>query len=70
MALWGNKDSFSDLTGTVTVDYATKIVDGNATTFVTAGISTGDESVFYSHAVRRQKGIRCALERRRDCGRP
>ena len=42
MALWGNKDSFSDLTGTVTVDYATKIVDGNATTFVTAGISTGD----------------------------
>ena len=42
MALWGNKDSFSDLTGTVTVDYANKIVTGSGTTFVTAGISTGD----------------------------
>jgi len=42
MALWGNKDSFSNLTGTVTVDYANKIIDGDTTTFVTAGISTGD----------------------------
>jgi hypothetical protein len=42
MALWGNKDSFSNLTGTVSVDYATKIVTGSGTTFVTAGISTGD----------------------------
>ena len=42
MALWGNKDSFSNLTGTVTVDYANKIIDGDSTTFVTAGISTGD----------------------------
>jgi hypothetical protein len=42
MALWGNKDSFSNLTGTVTVDYANKIITGSGTTFVTAGISTGD----------------------------
>jgi len=42
MALWGNKDSFSNLTGTVTVDYANKIITGAGTTFVTAGISTGD----------------------------
>ena len=42
MALWGNKDSFSDLTGTVTVDYANKIVTGSGTSFSTAGISTGD----------------------------
>ena len=42
MALWGNKDSFSNLTGTVTVDYANKIITGTGTTFVTAGISTGD----------------------------
>jgi len=42
MALWGNKDSFSNLTGTVSVDYATKVVTGSGTTFVTAGISTGD----------------------------
>ena len=42
MALWGNKDSFSDLTGTVTVDYANKVITGTGTTFVTAGISTGD----------------------------
>ena len=42
MALWGNKDSFANLTGTVTVDYANKIITGSGTTFVTAGISTGD----------------------------
>jgi hypothetical protein len=42
MALWGNKDSFSDLTGTVTVDYDNKVITGTGTTFVTAGISTGD----------------------------
>ena len=42
MALWGNKDSFASLTGTVTVDYANKIITGSGTTFVTAGISTGD----------------------------
>jgi hypothetical protein len=37
-----SKDSFNNLTGTVTVDYATKIVTGSATSFTTAGISTGD----------------------------
>ena len=42
MALWGNKDSFASLTGTVTVDYANKVIIGSGTTFVTAGISTGD----------------------------
>jgi hypothetical protein len=42
MALWGNKDTFSSLTGTVSVDYSTKVVTGSGTTFVTAGISTGD----------------------------
>jgi len=42
MALWGSKDSFNNLTGTVTVDYSTKIVTGSATSFTTAGISTGD----------------------------
>ena len=42
MALWGNKDSFASLTGTVTVDYANKTITGTGTTFVTAGISTGD----------------------------
>ena len=42
MALWGNKDFFSNLTRTVTVDYANKIITGSGTTFVTAGISTGD----------------------------
>ena len=42
MALWGNKDSFSNLTGVVSVDYANKIITGSGTTFVTAGISTGD----------------------------
>ena len=42
MALWGNKDSFSNLTGTVSVDYSTNIVTGAGTSFSTAGISTGD----------------------------
>jgi len=42
MALWGVKDTFSDLVGTVTVDYDSKVIDGDSTTFVTAGISTGD----------------------------
>jgi hypothetical protein len=42
MALWGNKDSFNNLTGTVSVNYSTKVVTGSGTTFVTAGISTGD----------------------------
>jgi len=42
MALWGNKDSFSYLTGTVSVDYSTKVVTGSGTSFSTAGISTGD----------------------------
>ena len=42
MALWGNKDSFASLTGTVTVDYANKVITGSGTTFVTAGISEGD----------------------------
>jgi len=42
MALWGNKDSFGSLAGTVTVDYANLIINGTTTTFVTAGIATGD----------------------------
>jgi hypothetical protein len=43
MSLWGNKDSFSTgLTGTITIDLSTKVVTGSGTTFVTAGISTGD----------------------------
>jgi len=42
MALWGVRDTFSDLVGTVTVDYNSKVIDGDSTTFVTAGISTGD----------------------------
>ena len=42
MALWGNKDSFSNLTGTVSVDYSTKIVTGAGTSFSTAGIAAGD----------------------------
>jgi hypothetical protein len=43
MALWGNKDLvYSD--GTISVDLSTKTVDGvvGATTFTTAGISTGN----------------------------
>ena len=42
MALWGNKDSLSNLTGTITIDLANETVTGSGTTFVTAGISTGD----------------------------
>jgi hypothetical protein len=42
MALWGNKDTFSDLVGTIELNYSTKVVTGDTTTFVTAGISTGD----------------------------
>ena len=43
MSLWGNKDSFSSgLTGTITINLSTKVVTGSGTTFVTAGISTGD----------------------------
>ena len=43
MSLWGNKDSFSSgLTGTITINLSTEVVTGSGTTFVTAGISTGD----------------------------
>jgi hypothetical protein len=43
MSLWGNRDSFNTgLTGTITVNLSTKVVTGSGTTFVTAGISTGD----------------------------
>jgi hypothetical protein len=42
MALWGNKDSLSNLTGTVSINLSTKVVTGSGTTFITAGISTGD----------------------------
>lgn len=43
MSLWGNKDSFSTgLTGTITINLSTEVVTGSGTTFVTAGISTGD----------------------------
>ena len=42
MALWGNKDSLSNLTGTITINLSTKVVTGSGTTFVTAGIATGD----------------------------
>lgn len=42
MSLWGNKDSLSNLTGTITINLATETVTGSGTTFVTAGISTGD----------------------------
>ena len=43
MSLWGNKDSLSTgLTGTITINLATETVTGSGTTFVTAGISTGD----------------------------
>lgn len=42
MALWGNKDSLSNLTGTITINLANETVIGTGTTFVTAGISAGD----------------------------
>ena len=42
MALWGNKDSLSNLTGTISIDLGTEEVIGSGTSFVTAGISTGD----------------------------
>jgi hypothetical protein len=42
MSLWGNKESFSSLTGTVTVNLSAETITGSGTTFVTAGISTGD----------------------------
>lgn len=42
MSLWGNKDSFNSLTGTISVNLGTKQVNGSGTAFVTAGISTGD----------------------------
>ncbi len=43
MSLWGNKDSFSTgLTGTISINLSTETVTGSGTTFVTAGISTGD----------------------------
>jgi hypothetical protein len=43
MSLWGNRDSFNTgLTGTITINLATEVVTGSGTTFVTAGISTGD----------------------------
>jgi hypothetical protein len=42
MSLWGNKESFSSLTGTVTVNLSAETITGTGTTFVTAGISTGD----------------------------
>ena len=45
MALWGNKDSLSNLTGTITITLTGSspfTVTGTGTTFVTAGISTGD----------------------------
>jgi Zn-dependent alcohol dehydrogenase len=42
MSLWGNKDSLSNLTGTISIDLNTGVVTGSGTTFITAGISTGD----------------------------
>jgi hypothetical protein len=43
MSLWGNKDTLSSgLTGTITINLSAKTVTGSGTTFVTAGISTGD----------------------------
>jgi hypothetical protein len=42
MSLWGNKDSLSNLTGTITINLSNKTVTGSGTTFITAGISTGD----------------------------
>jgi hypothetical protein len=42
MALWGKNDSFSALTGTITINLTTEVVTGSGTSFTTAGISTGD----------------------------
>jgi len=42
MALWGNKDSFNNLTGTIAINLSTEVVTGTGASFVTAGISTGD----------------------------
>ena len=42
MALWGNKDSLSNLTGTIAINLSTNVVTGTGTSFTTAGISTGD----------------------------
>lgn len=42
MSLWGDKNSFNNLTGTVTVNFSEKTITGSGTTFVTSGISTGD----------------------------
>ena len=42
MALWGNKDSLSNLTGTITIDLENKTVTGSGTGFVTSEISAGD----------------------------
>jgi hypothetical protein len=41
MALWGKSDSLYS-TGTVSVNYATKVITGSGTSFTAAGISTGD----------------------------
>ena len=42
MALWGNKDSFDNLTGSIAINLGTEVVTGTGASFVTAGISTGD----------------------------
>ena len=42
MALWGNQDSLANLTGTITVNLGNETITGSGTTFVTAGIATGD----------------------------
>jgi len=45
MALWGKQDSLASLTGTVTITLTGSspfTVTGTGTTFITAGISTGD----------------------------
>ena len=42
MALWGKEDSLANLTGTITVNLSAETITGSGTTFVTAGISTGD----------------------------
>jgi hypothetical protein len=42
MALWGKKDSLSNLTGTITIDTFLEVVTGSGTSFTTAGIAAGD----------------------------